>query len=229
MWSEASCSDYVLTRSLSGDCLAPRGSGRQCFARTCSVLVPPLLTLLWSHLLPTRPARRPAPHASDTSPGVTPPSGPRLISVCIQPHPGLGGRWAQRSMVGAVSSARIRRPGRDAGVPVRSPRRTSAPRAKLPLSIHVRSGPFSSCCAALLAVAPLVMGSGRLPLGQGLDFSFPPSLLLLLGRLSARPPLFSLPDAPFSCPQLDAFSISLNVPSPVVRRTRPPDLACSWA
>ena len=49
-----------------------------------------------------------------------------------------------------------------------------------------------------------------------------PSLLLLLGRLSARPPLFSLPDAPFSCPQLDAFSISLNVPSPVVRRTRPP-------
>ena len=125
-------------------------------------------------------------------------------------------------MVGAVSSARIRRPGRDAGVPVRSPRRTSAPRAKLPLSIHVRSGPFSSCCAALLAVAPLVMGSGRLPLGQGLDFLFPPSLLLLLGRLSARPPLFSLPDAPFSCPQLDAFSISLNVPSPVVRRTRPP-------
>ena len=48
-------------------------------------------------------------------------------------------------MVGAVSSIRIRRPGRDAGVPVRSPRRTSAPRAKLPLSIHVRSGPFSSC------------------------------------------------------------------------------------
>ena len=193
------------------------------------MLVPPLLTPLWSHLLPTRPARRPAPHASDTSPGVTPPSGPRLSLCVFSPHPGLGGRWAQRSMVGAVSSARIRRPGRDAGVPVRSPRRTSAPRAKLPLSIHVRSGPFSSCCAALLAVAPLVMGSGRLPLGQGLDFLFPPSLLLLLGRLSARPPLFSLPDAPFSCPQLDAFSTSLNVPSPVVRRTRPPDLACSWA
>ena len=55
------------------------------------MLVPPLLTLLWSHLLPTRPARRPAPHASDTSPGVTPPSGPRLISVCIQPSP-----WARR-------------------------------------------------------------------------------------------------------------------------------------
>ena len=49
-----------------------------------------------SYLLPTRPARRPAPYASDTSPGVTPPSGPRLISVCIQPSP-----WARRS-VGAV-------------------------------------------------------------------------------------------------------------------------------
>ena len=127
-------------------------------------------------------------------PQVLPLRPARALSLCVfSPHPGLGGRWAQRSMVGAVSSARIRRPGRDAGVPVRSPRRTSATRAKLPLSIHVRSGPFSSCCAALLAVAPLVMGSGRLPLGQGLDFLFPPSLLLLLGRLSARPPLFSLP------------------------------------
>ena len=131
--------------------------------------------------------------------------------------------------MGAVSSARIRRPGRDAGVPVRSPRRTSAPRAKLPLSIHVRSGPFSSCCAALLAVAPLVMGSGRLPLGQGLDFfvspvpSSPPG-----ATVGPASPIFT-PDAPFSCPQLDAFSISLNVPSPVVRRTRPPDLTCSWA
>ena len=47
-------------------------------------------------------------------------------------------------MVGAVSSGRIRRPGGGAGVPARSPRHTSAPRAKLPLSIHVRSCPFSS-------------------------------------------------------------------------------------
>ena len=216
--------DPVLIR----DCLAPRGSGRQCFARTCSVLVPPFDSFMVSSS--AHSARQTTGAARlDTSPGVTLRPA-RALSLCVfSPHPGLGGRWAQRSMVGAVSSARIRRPGRDAEVPVRSPRRTSAPRAKLPLSIHVRSGPFSSCCAALLAVAPLVMGSGRLPLGQGLDFSFPPSLLLLLGRLSARPPLFSLPDAPFSCPQLDAFSISLNVPSPVVRRTRPPDLACSWA
>ena len=47
-------------------------------------------------------------------------------------------------MVGAVSSGRIRRPGGGAGVPARSPRHTSAPRAKLPLSIHVGSCPFSS-------------------------------------------------------------------------------------
>ena len=38
-------------------------------------------------LLPTRPPRQPAPYASDTLPGVTPPSGPCLISVCIQPSP----------------------------------------------------------------------------------------------------------------------------------------------
>ena len=46
-----------------------------------------------SYILPTRPARQPAPYAYDTLPGVTPPSGPRLISVCIQPSP-----WARRSM-----------------------------------------------------------------------------------------------------------------------------------
>ena len=40
-----------------------------------------------SYLLPPRPPRRPAPYASGTLPGVTPPSGPRLISVCIQPSP----------------------------------------------------------------------------------------------------------------------------------------------
>ena len=49
-----------------------------------------------SYLLPTWPARRLAPYALDTSPGVTPPSGRRLISVCIQPSP-----WARRS-VGVV-------------------------------------------------------------------------------------------------------------------------------
>ena len=43
-----------------------------------------------------------------------------------------------------------------------------------------------------------------------------------------RPLLFTL-RCPIICLQLDAFSISLNVPSPVVCRMRPPDLACSWA
>ena len=40
-----------------------------------------------SYLQPTRPPRRPAPYTSGTLPGVTPPSGPRLISVCIHPSP----------------------------------------------------------------------------------------------------------------------------------------------
>ena len=141
-----------------------------------------------SYLLPTRPARRPAPYASDTSPGVTPPSDPRLISVCIQPSP-----WARRS-VGAVEhgGSRFFRPDpppwRGAGVPARSPRRTSAPRAELPLSIHVRSDPFIYFFyAALVAVALLFLGPVGLPLAQGLDLSGPPSLLLLLWQLSARP------------------------------------------
>ena len=43
-----------------------------------------------------------------------------------------------------------------------------------------------------------------------------------------RPLLFTL-RCPIICLQLDAFSISLNVPSTVVCRMRPPDLACSWA
>ena len=126
-------------------------------------------------------------------------------------------------MVGAVSSARIRRPGRDAGVPVRSPRRTSAPRAKLPLSIHVCSGPFSSCLRC--PVGRGTASHGTRPTSPSVKDStslFPPSLLLLLGQLSARLPLFSLHDAPFSCPQLDAFSISLNVPSPSCAERVPP-------
>ena len=132
-------------------------------------------------------------------------------------------------MVGAVSSDRIRRPGRDAGVPVRSPRRTSAPGRNSHSPSTYVPAPFLPVYAALLAVAPLVMGPGRLPLGQGLDFfvcpvpSSPPG-----ATVGPASPIFT-PRCPFSCPQLDAFSISLNVPSPVVRRTRPPDLACSWA
>ena len=70
------------------------------------MLVPPFDSSKGSHLLPTRPARRPAPYASDTSPGVTPPSGPRLISVCIQPSP-----WARRSVgVAEHGGSRFLRP-----------------------------------------------------------------------------------------------------------------------
>ena len=112
VWSEASRSDLILTRIL-------------CEPVPCS----PPDSSPESYLLPTWAARRPAPYASDTSPGVTPPSGPRLISVCMQPSP-----WARRS-VGAVErgGSRFLRPDpspwRGAGVPARSPRRTSAPRA----------------------------------------------------------------------------------------------------
>ena len=114
-----------------------------------------------SYLLPTRPARRPALYASDTSPGVTPPSGPRLIFVCIQPSP-----WARPS-VGALEhgGSRFLRPNpppwRGAGVPARSPRRTSAPRAELPLSIHVRSDPFFffSCCPGGLGTRAILKSS----------------------------------------------------------------------
>ena len=125
-------------------------------------------------------------------------------------------------MGGAVSSGRIRRSGRDAGVPARSPRHTSAPGRNSHSPSTSVPTPFLPVYAALLAVAPLVMGPGRLPLGQGLDFSGSP--------VPASPPVATVgpavpylftPRCPFFCPQLDAFSISLNVPSPVVRRTRP--------
>ena len=184
------------------------------------MLVPPLLTLLLSHLLPTRPARRPAPHASDTSPGVTPPSGPRLISVCIQPSP-----WARRSVgVAEHGGSRFLRP-----VPVRSPRRTSAPRAETP-TLHPR--PFRPlffllCCP---------VGRGTASPWDPADFPRSRTRLLCFPVPSSPPgatvgpasPIFT-PRCPVLLSQLDAFSISLNVPSPVVRRTHPPDLACSWA
>ena len=86
-------------------------------------------------------------------------------------------------------------PWRGAGVPARSPRRMSAPRAELPLSIHVRSDPFFFFFfhAALVAVAPLVLGPGRLPLGQGLYFSGSP--------VPASPPVATVgPAVPYCLP-----------------------------
>ena len=133
-------------------------------------------------------------------------------------------------MVGAVSSGRIRRPGGGAGVPTRSPRHTSAPQAKLPLSIHVRSGPFSSflCCPGGRGTAsPGTRATS--PRSRTRLFWFPRPYFSSCGNCRPGRPLVFTPRCPFLCLQLDAFSISLNVPSPVVCRTRPPDLACSWA
>ena len=133
-----------------------------------------------SHLLPTRPTRQPAPYASDTSTGVTPPSGPRLISVCIQPSPWAGGRWRSRAWWEPFP-------------PAGSVALVGTPRFRyvlhVALSIHVRSGPFSSC---------LCCPVGRGTASHGTRPTSPRSRtrLLLLGQLSARPPLFSLHDAP---------------------------------
>ena len=133
-------------------------------------------------------------------------------------------------MVGAVSSGRIRRPGGGAGVPARSPRHTSAPRAKLPLSIHVRSGPFFSflCCPGGRGTASPGTRPTSPRSGTQL-FWFPRPYFSSCGNCRPGRPLLFTSRCPFLCLQLDAFSISLNVPSPFVCRTRPPDLACSWA
>ena len=133
-------------------------------------------------------------------------------------------------MVGAVSSGRIRRPGGSAGVPACSPRHTSAPRVKLPLSIHVRSGPFSSFLGCPVGRGTTSPGTRPTsPRSRTQLFWFPGPYFSSCGKCRPGRPLVFTPRCPFLCLQLDAFSISLNVPSPVVRRTRPPDLACSWA
>ena len=117
----------------------------------------------------TRPARRPAPYASDTLPGVTPPSGPRLISVCIQPSP-----WARRS-VGVVERdwSRFLRPDPRPWWRRRGSGTFSTSRECPPSVTHTPyPRPFRPLFhAAVVAVAPLVLGPGRLPLGQELGFS----------------------------------------------------------
>ena len=118
-----------------------------------------------SYVLPTRPARRPAPYASDTSPGVTPPSSPCLIFVCIQPSP-----WARRS-VGAVEHGGSRFLRLDPGA--FSTSHECSP-SGTPTLYPCPFRPLFFFYAALVAVAPLVLGPGRLPLGQGLDFSGSP-------------------------------------------------------
>ena len=129
-------------------------------------------------------------------------------------------------MVGAVSSGRICRPGGGAGVPACSPSHTSAPRAKF--SIHVCSGPFFLCCPVGRGTASPGTRSTS-PQSRTRLFWFPRPYFSSCGDCRPGRPLVFTPRCPFLCLQLDAFSISLNVPSPFVRRTRPPDLACSWA
>ena len=145
-----------------------------------------------SYLLPTRPARRPALYASDTSGGVTPPSGPCLILVCIQPSP-----WARRS-VGAVEHGGS---GFLVGAPgfrhVLHVTRVLPERNSHSLSMSVPA-PFFPFYAALVAVAPLVLGPGRLPLGQGLNFSGSP--------VPTSPPVATVGPAVPYCLPVDAPS-----------------------
>ena len=77
-------------------------------------------------------------------------------------------------MVGAISSGLIRRPGGAPGFRhVLHVTRVLPGRNSHSLSMSVPA-PFLPFYAALLAVAPLVLGPGRLPLNQGLDFSGSP-------------------------------------------------------
>ena len=67
------------------------------------------------------------------------------------------------------------------------------------------------------------------PLVRNLTPLVPSCLCLLWWQPSPQPSLIVYLRCPIICLQLDAFSISLNVPSSVVCRMRSPDLACSWA
>ena len=132
--------------------------------------------------------------------------------------------------MGAVSSARIRRPGRGRRGSGTFSTSHECPPGETP-TLHPR--PFRPLF--FLLCCPVGRGTAShgirptSPRSRTRLLCFPRPFFSSWGDCRPGLPLFSLPDAPFSCPQLDAFSISLNVPSPVVRRTRPPDLACSWA
>ena len=175
--------------------------------RTCSALAPD--SSPESYLLPTRPARRPEPYASDTLPGVTPPSVPRLIFVCIQPSP-----WARRS-VGVVErdGSRFLWPwwGRRGSGTFSTSRECSPSVTPTPYPRPLR--PLFQ--AALVAVAPLVLGPGRLPPWSGTWLLWCPCpCFSSSGNCRPGRPLLFTSRCPIICLQLDAFSISLNVPSP---------------
>ena len=180
-----------------------------------------------SYLLPTRPPRRPAPYASDTSPGVTPPSGPRLISVCVQPSP-----RARRS-VGVVEHVGSRFPRLDP--PPWWGRRgygAFSTSRECPPSVTPTPYPRPFRHLSMLPWWPWHRSSWDpvdSPLVRNLASLVPSSLSLLWWQPSPRLSPIVYLRCPIICLQLDAISISLNVPSPVVCRMRPPDLACLWA
>ena len=132
-------------------------------------------------------------------------------------------------MVGAVSSGWIRRPGGRRGPGAFSTSHECSPSGTPTLyPCPFRPLFFFLCCpggrgTASPGTRPTSPWSGtRL-------FWFPRPYFSSCGNCRPGRPLLFTSRCPFLCLQLDAFSISLNVPSPVVCRMRPPDLACSWA
>ena len=183
--------------------------------------------MLRPHFDPTRPLRRPAPYAPGTLPGVTPPSGPRLISVCIQPSP------RARLSVGVVErdGSRFLRPD----PPPWWGRRGSGTfytSRECPPSVTPTPYPRPFQHLSMLPWWLWHRSSWDLvdsPLVKNLTSLVPSFLSLLWYQPSPRPSPIVYLRCPIICLQLDAFSISLNVPSSVVCQMRPPDLACSWA
>ena len=185
--------------------------------RTCSAAAPD--SPPESYLPPTRPPRQPAQYVSGTLPGVTPPSGPRLISMCIQPSPrarlsvGLAERdgsrflrpdpppWWGRRGSGTFSTSRECPPN---VTPSLSPR---------PFQ-HLSLLPWwARHCSSWDPVdSPLV---GNLTLWS------PRSCPSSRWQPSPRPSPIVYLQCPITRLQLDAFTISLNVLSSVVCRMRP--------
>ena len=130
--------------------------------------------------------------------------------------------------MGAVSSGRIHRPGGARGSGTFSTSHECSPSITPTLYPRPFRPLFSSCCpggrgTASPGTRPTSPRSGTRLLW------FPRPCFSSCGNCWPGRPLLFTSRCPLLCLQLDAFSISLDVPSPVVCRMRPPDLACSWA
>ena len=137
MWLEASHSDPTPTYGGIVSHLRPTPSRPRLRPTHLAALLNTPLSLIFC---PLSLSGWPAPYASCTVPGVTPSSGPCLISSV---YSALIQGWPS---VGAVErdGSRFLRPDPTppdwgAGVPARSSRRAGAPRTKLPLSTWHRS------------------------------------------------------------------------------------------